>query len=88
VPLLARIHDGSVLSFSAALTRIIGERFIYTGSASGSIHVYDMLTGRTESKLTGHYGVARNPNRFDLVIPFRLGSGRVVASLSSHLRQC
>ncbi|XP_049827954.1 DDB1- and CUL4-associated factor 11 isoform X2 [Schistocerca gregaria] len=44
--------------FSPAFTT--GQRYIYTGCAAGRIIIYDVLTGRIESKLAGHRGCVRD----------------------------
>ncbi|KAK7576357.1 hypothetical protein V9T40_012643 [Parthenolecanium corni] len=40
--------------------RTTGQRFIYTGCASGRVVVYDLLTGKIETLLTGHKGNVRD----------------------------
>ncbi|BFZ13401.1 hypothetical protein BsWGS_16440 [Bradybaena similaris] len=37
-----------------------GQRYIYTGCASGSVFVYDVLTGKVESRLKGHRSCVRD----------------------------
>jgi len=37
-----------------------GQRFIYSGSADGSVYIYDILTGELVNKLVGHGGVVRD----------------------------
>lgn len=37
-----------------------GQRFIYCGSSTGEIHMYDLLTGRVVSILQGHYDCTRD----------------------------
>lgn len=36
------------------------ERYIYTGSQCGTVHVFDVLTGRSVNKLTAHSGIVRD----------------------------
>ncbi|XP_015585842.1 DDB1- and CUL4-associated factor 11 isoform X2 [Cephus cinctus] len=44
--------------FSPAATT--GQRYIYTGCASGRVIIYDVLTGRIVSSLSGHRGCVRD----------------------------
>lgn len=37
-----------------------GQKFIYTGCAKGRVVIYDMLTGKEETVLTGHSGCVRD----------------------------
>jgi WD40 repeat protein len=36
-----------------------GQRYIYSGSQTGVIHIWDLLTGETVQRLSGHYGTVR-----------------------------
>ena len=44
--------------FSPAATT--GQRYIYTGSQTGDVVIYDVLTGHVVSRLTGHHGTVRD----------------------------
>lgn len=37
-----------------------GQKYIYTGSQTGEVVVYDLLSGRVETKLMGHHGTVRD----------------------------
>ncbi|OQR72883.1 DDB1- and CUL4-associated factor 11-like [Tropilaelaps mercedesae] len=37
-----------------------GQRYIYTGCASGRVHIYDVLTGEAKQILVGHRGCVRD----------------------------
>jgi WD repeat-containing protein 23 len=44
--------------FSPAFTT--GQRYIYTGCATGRLVIYDVLTGKIECELSGHKGCVRD----------------------------
>ncbi|XP_013410755.1 DDB1- and CUL4-associated factor 11 isoform X2 [Lingula anatina] len=52
------LHSLIRARFSPAYTT--GQRYIYTGCASGGVVVYDVLTGKVVSRLDGHRGCVRD----------------------------
>lgn len=37
-----------------------GQRYIYTGSTDGTVYIYDVVSGETVKKLSGHFATVRD----------------------------